>query len=601
MEPTTLHLFSDDDQHVLEIHEGLVSYRHISTSEQLPVKVSQLTVEGGVHVATALTDLQLADVAEREARISSLTELDDLLSASIASEQTRAQAAELASSTAIQTHATLREQGDVAVAQVLSAQVTAERARAELVEAGLSTQVTGDLATRVAEDVSIRQELAAERGRALAAESATQSLTALERGRALAAEALLSARLATEQGRASAAEAALQTDLAAQAASLSQESARATGQAALLTASLAGESTRALAAELLQSNRSQLAEVALADQLAFLTSNVDPAALDSLTEIVAQANVVDTSLFGRIFTLESFIKSTFDLESLYPLKIEDMQQRTVSIVDSGPLTQGAGVPVGCPGGGWAFQNAEHVTQNQIRWKLHSPLQPEALTGFYARVDLKSVEALPFFSVNGGEVVYMFTETPLAGPVLMFVGQDLPAIYPDIPHIQLGLLPDLLLVASVSLTTPAAAAKNTVDLCVTDFVVGNGKHTHVTLDETAPPPAPSTTTIHVSQTAGNYPSENSSFITTEPGGAGEVIWAQSGTGVILEEAVEVPTGVELYFNAYDSYGDGWNNATYQVRLEGVVVIDNGGLSPAKGSGNFDPLNPHLETTESFIIN
>jgi len=48
--------------------------------------------------------------------------------------------------------------------------------------------------------------------------------------------------------------------------------------------------------------------------------------------------------------------------------------------------------------------------------------------------------------------------------------------------------------------------------------------------------------------------------------------------------------QLYFNAYDSYGDGWDGATYSIKRvsDGVVVSDNSGLSPnesGKLAGSF----------------
>ncbi|QTN39522.1 fibronectin type III domain-containing protein [Cryomorphaceae bacterium] len=57
--------------------------------------------------------------------------------------------------------------------------------------------------------------------------------------------------------------------------------------------------------------------------------------------------------------------------------------------------------------------------------------------------------------------------------------------------------------------------------------------------------------------------------------------------------------EVYtFNAYDSWGDGWNGGTYSVTCEssGSILANNGGATPNNGTGGGN--NFELETSENF---
>ena len=51
-----------------------------------------------------------------------------------------------------------------------------------------------------------------------------------------------------------------------------------------------------------------------------------------------------------------------------------------------------------------------------------------------------------------------------------------------------------------------------------------------------------------------------------------------------------------FNAYDSYGDGWNGGGYEIvcTLDGTVIANNGGNTPDNGSAG----SGDLESSEVF---
>jgi hypothetical protein len=290
------------------------------------------------------------------------------------------------------------------------------------------------------------------------------------------------------------------------------ETNRALGEEVSLDNKITAETNRAVGSEATETSRATVAEASLQSQISYITNNVDPAALDSLTEIVGMFTSVDTSMYNRISTMESFIKLTFDLESLYPLKVTDMKQVTINMVDSGAIAPDEGVPVPCMDQtGWAYTNSANVTSNKINWYFHgqdatSDVTLEYYSGFYARVLLKSVASLPFFSLytkpkNDGTdagswygsrrtfVIPAGTVLNDDDVILMYTGNDLPATYSDIPHIQLELEPttsngsddETQQLLTIAFGTNSAAVTDEVDLCLSNFIFSDGKHTHIILE------------------------------------------------------------------------------------------------------------------------
>jgi hypothetical protein len=167
-----------------------------------------------------------------------------------------------------------------------------------------------------------------------------------------------------------------------------------------------------------------------------------------------------------------------------------------------------GVPVADPDGGWAYINSSEVSSNNINWYFHTQDASSTKTlaeysGFYTKVELISVGSLPFFNLYtkpkgdgtdaggwyGSRRTYTFPASPslsAGDTVLMYIGDDLPATFVDIPHIQLQFAPgasngsddstqELL---QIGLGTSSAAAPNAVNLVVTNFIYSDGKHTNI---------------------------------------------------------------------------------------------------------------------------
>ena len=192
---------------------------------------------------------------------------------------------------------------------VLTGDLAAEIARATGAEGVLTADLASEVSNRVA-------DVDAEEARAIAAEGVLTTDLASEVSRATTAEGVLTADLASEvsnrvadvdaeEARALAAEADL-------AAAIAAEEARALAAEGVLDAAIDAEEVRAMAAEgVIAGNladeiaRAIAAEGGLQTQIDNVLSNVDPTALDSLTEIVAAFQAADDDLNGAITLLGS--------------------------------------------------------------------------------------------------------------------------------------------------------------------------------------------------------------------------------------------------------------------------------------------------------
>ena len=170
-------------------------------------------------------------------------------------------------------------------------------------------------------DVKLDVALKTEASRAALAEGVNDAAITAEVTRAEAAEALIDTKVDNEVTRATAADAAHvidiatnATDIATNAASIVTNNARAVGAELVLTNGLAAEVTRAEAAEVVNAGaiaaekiRAEAAESVLttdvatnATAIAFINTNTDGAALDSLTEIVAAFTAADSSTLATV-------------------------------------------------------------------------------------------------------------------------------------------------------------------------------------------------------------------------------------------------------------------------------------------------------------
>jgi hypothetical protein len=213
---------------------------------------------------------QAADLAETAARIAG----DESLQAALTSEINDRLAADLA----------------------VQADLTSEVSRALAAEAAIQAEVDAEEVARAAGDAQLTSDLADEVSRATAAETALQGEIDAEELARAAADTALEADIAAEEVRALAAEAALQSDL-------SDETAARIAGDATLTADLSAEVVRATAAE-----------AGLQSQISSIISNVDPAALDSLTEIVDAFQGADGYILDSLAALSSGTNSALQAE-----------------------------------------------------------------------------------------------------------------------------------------------------------------------------------------------------------------------------------------------------------------------------------------------
>lgn len=123
--------------------------------------------------------------------------------------------------------------------------------------------------------------------------------------------------------------------------------------------------------------------------------------------------------------------------------------------------------------------------------------------------------------------------------------------------------------------------------------------------------PGESQLFITTSGGSFPSEQWVSVTSEPDGAGTVIYAQgdgtygNGSGNLTNEPFCATDGETYYINAYDSYADSWNGGVYTITdASGNVVANNGGVSPDDGtdedaSGAFgNTQEQELEVSEAF---
>jgi hypothetical protein len=132
----------------------------------------------------------------------------------------------------------------------------------------------------------------------------------------------------------------------------------------------------------------------------------------------------------------------------------------------------------------------------------------------------------------------------------------------------------------------------------------------------PPQSNKTGALRIDVGGGTHGNEKWMTITSGSRGSGSVVWASGSTcgssAGVGRGTIEVACGVTLYFNAYDSFADGWDGTTYELKDgAGNVLANNSGQSPDDGvdddySGDWDNamlpqcVEAELESSEAFVV-
>ena len=252
-----------------------------------------------------------------------ITNLADAAGANLSTEVARATSAEGVLTADLSTEVAAREAAVSMEEAARIADVDAEESRAIAAEAGLDAGITGvynDLTIQIG-NVASNANIELESAISVEEEARIADVDA-EESRAMAAELVLTNNLSTEvsnriadvdaeESRATAAELVLTNDLSAE---VSTRISQADALYEAVEADLSAEASRATAAEVKLADDMKDAfageishrvagDLSLQNQIDFITENVDPAALDSLTEIVAAFQSADGDINNAITNL----------------------------------------------------------------------------------------------------------------------------------------------------------------------------------------------------------------------------------------------------------------------------------------------------------
>lgn len=457
------------------------------------------------------------------------------MSINLNTETKRAQASELDIKTSLEKQLSDEETSRIAGDKELQTQITDNKNSSTVslnATQSVLTAIINDETTRATQkEAELSELIEKEKLRAENVEATIASDLAAEVARSITSERIITSSILTEKNRALVAESNLQDLLNQEVSDRLTKDGQLDDKDAQLESAISSEIERATLAEQEEKNRAELAESNLLEQintertramskelyientLNNVISNTDASVLDSLSEIVTKMNNVDENAYSRIFVIEEYIKKVFDLESLYPLTVADMTQIVFDIRTHSQVFPDEQAPSYSESGGWMYKND---VPGKINWYFagQDSTQNKTLedySGFYARVKLESVESTPFFNLYtkakgdgtdagswyGSRRTYVFpSESGVnnGDEVLMYIGNDLPQTYPDIPHIKLvisegssnGTDVDTQEFLTISFATDSAAVVNSVDLCAKSFIVGDGKHTHIELTSSPPP-------------------------------------------------------------------------------------------------------------------
>ena len=327
---------------------GAITTLADAAGANLSTEVARATSAEGILTNDLSTEVsnRIADVDAEESRATAAelvltNNLSSEASARIADvdvEESRAIAAEgsLAADLATETYDRNVQKNalEVALSTEVSnraADVDSEESRAIAAEGVLTSDLSAEVSTR-------KEVVNAEESRAIAAEgsiAAKLSQELLDRADKIAQEASLrTVAVDSEMSRAKAAELTLTNDL-------STEASRAVGVENYISSQLINEASRAidaegslatdLSSEIVNRGTAVDAEASyrvsgdqsLQNQIDFITSNVDAAAIDSLTEIVSAFQSADGDINGAITTLSSTATSGLSTEVARAESVEE--------------------------------------------------------------------------------------------------------------------------------------------------------------------------------------------------------------------------------------------------------------------------------------
>jgi hypothetical protein len=227
----------------------------------------------------------------------------DNVEASLTAETAARISADNTLQSAITAEENARISGDNALNSALSTE-TAARIAADLV---LQGNIDAETASRIAGDATLTSALSAETAARIAGDNALSSALSAETALRISADAVLTTNLALEVTRATDAEAVLQDNINAEAAL------RIAGDAATLTSANAYTNTEILALiDGASSGYDTLGK--LEEKISFIISNIDPAELDSLTEIVEALQNLEGDATAALNALATDLQAAIDAE-----------------------------------------------------------------------------------------------------------------------------------------------------------------------------------------------------------------------------------------------------------------------------------------------
>ena len=262
--------------------------RAISAEADLSADLSTETVDriaGDATGAAALSDqrdLMFANFNTTNSNLNALTDRTEAADAKLTSDLSSEVTNRVAGDAALQLSLDNEVADRTAADQAIQANLDAETARATAAEGVLTSNLSDEVANRI----DAINELDTKSSDGLNTEIA----------RSMAAEAVLTADLGTETARAIAAEAKLTSDL-------SSETARAIAAEDVLTSDLSDEVANRIDAVSTEESDRIAGDEYLQSQMDNVISNIDPDALDSLTEIVAAFQTADGDINNAITVL----------------------------------------------------------------------------------------------------------------------------------------------------------------------------------------------------------------------------------------------------------------------------------------------------------